>query len=108
MKRTTIALAALMIAGPAMADDRFDVIKNVAAYGAILTIARDNCPGMNHNNILKNFIGALRIIKQTDAEVAESIAIEARMQVDVEAKMRKIGTIAWCGGVRDLLKEYEK
>jgi hypothetical protein len=105
--RTCVAIAALMIAGPAMAD-RLDVIKGMAAFDAMASIARDNCPKINHDNVLRTLIGAMLVINETDAEVDESDAIEAGVRVQMEEQMHKIGTVAWCRHAKGVLKEYEK
>jgi hypothetical protein len=105
--RTCAALAALLVATPASAD-RHDVIKGMAAFDAMISLARDNCPKIDHDKVMKTLIGALLVINETDAEVDESDAIEAGVRVQMEEQMHKIGTVAWCRHAKGVLKEYEK
>jgi hypothetical protein len=101
-------LLCIVVSSPALASDRDDLVKGLATYDAIATLARSNCPTLDHEKIFKNIFSTLLAINETDAELDAAANEQENVKPVIENQLHKIGSDRWCNSAKFLLKNFEK
>jgi hypothetical protein len=96
------------ISGPVMGSDRADLVKGLATYDAIATLARSNCPSLDHEKIFKNIFSTLLAINETDSELDSAVNEQENVKSVIETQLHKIGSDRWCNSAKFILKNFEK
>lgn len=91
---------------PTVASERADLLKGLAAWDVLATIARvENCHGIDHETILKNLFALALVLNETDDEMDMVLSEEDNLKGNVEAQLHKIGSDKWCKSASFMLKK---